>query len=44
VSYRNGGTTEPNLGGASFQTLVEANCRQDLSKDKKSRRRSGPGG
>lgn len=31
---RNGGTPDSNLGGSSFQTLVEANCRANPSKDK----------
>lgn len=32
---RNDGTPASNLGGSSFQALVEASCRADYSKDKK---------
>jgi len=31
----NGETPASNLGGSSFQALLEANCRKDPSKDKK---------
>lgn len=32
---RNDKTPDSDLGGSSFQTLVEANCRQDPTKDRK---------